>query len=786
MNKHQRPNSIANDILADPAEARVRHPCLNDLLADNLSHGDLVVINGLLHKFQHKEKDAGPHVFLDTDNQKSAYFYTAELINLLNDGSYIRPGGSTISAEDIASLDEAGKQRLRQLFQSVRAKPRAKAQIKWVYVARFLNKISEARAQGERFSKVIENAEIVTKEVDDMLIEANGAQPDLSKHLVRPKCVQPRTVLSWVQKEVEDGMAEMGMVHGHALKGRPKVLPKFVFDTIAEQFRALFKMSGKITPEQLFRIVRGVIREHNEINGTSYPLPGKTLVWKEFKRFDPWYRLAKDKGRKAADLEYGAVGKLVRPKHILELAEMDGHKFDFHGVLGETSWGKKLSKSGIDRCWIVLMLDVHSAYPLGFQLSFEQDSLLSALSCVEHAVRMKDYVAKRWPHINGALLGYGKPVRLRYDNAKVYIGIQMEASLARVQIGFQNSKARIPNSKPYIERFNGTMERDFIQWLKGATGSSPSEKGDRNPVKEARLALDTFEMLLHQYLIECYARRPQEDLGNRTPEQVWMEGLSSVATRPRSLTKAESARMDVIASIVEEVTITREGILWKGIPYQSTELQGIRIDWGSKVKKAENVKAQGRIPLKDVGRIYVSNPNVDRNSNDPIEELEVVSAHPHVHGRTHWQHQAIRAECQAAGNDPDNWADYEAGALRLTRAAMTAMGVKVPGADPKAKARLTGGQAGRFTGIFLAGNENHALHNLEKHIKRYDLLGEISDEVAAKTSNDAKVDVTTPSDELRRTSKFRADPLDLDGDDAVSRPVSSGSSTLIDEDELDD
>jgi hypothetical protein len=309
VNKHQRPNSIANDILEEPAEAPVRHPCLDDLLADNLSHGDLVVINGLLHKFQHKEKGAGPHVFFDTDNQKSAYFYTAELINLMNEGSYIRPGGSKISMEEIASLDAAGKQRLRQLFQAVRAKPRAKAQIKWIYVARFLNKISEARAQGDRFSKVIKNAEIVTKEVDDMLVEANRAQPDPSKHLVRPKCVQPRTVLSWVQKEAEDGMAEMGMVHGHALKGRPKVLPQFVFDTIAEQFRALFKMSGKITPEQLFRTVRGVIREHNKIKGTSYPLPGKTLVWKEFTRFDPWYRLAKVEGVKAADLEYGAVGK---------------------------------------------------------------------------------------------------------------------------------------------------------------------------------------------------------------------------------------------------------------------------------------------------------------------------------------------------------------------------------------------------------------------------------------------------------------------------------------------
>jgi hypothetical protein len=102
-NKHQRPNSIANDILAEPAEAPVRHPCLNDLLADNLSHGDLVVINGLLHKFLYKEKGAGPHVFFDADNQKTTNFYTAELINLMNDSSYIRPGGSAISTEEITT-----------------------------------------------------------------------------------------------------------------------------------------------------------------------------------------------------------------------------------------------------------------------------------------------------------------------------------------------------------------------------------------------------------------------------------------------------------------------------------------------------------------------------------------------------------------------------------------------------------------------------------------------------------------------------------------------------------
>jgi hypothetical protein len=103
MNQHQRPKSIANDILAEPAVAPLGYRCLNDLLADNLSHGDLVVINGLLHKFQYKAKGAGPHVFFDTNNQKTANFYTAELINLMNDGSYIRPGGSATSTQEITT-----------------------------------------------------------------------------------------------------------------------------------------------------------------------------------------------------------------------------------------------------------------------------------------------------------------------------------------------------------------------------------------------------------------------------------------------------------------------------------------------------------------------------------------------------------------------------------------------------------------------------------------------------------------------------------------------------------
>src|ERR1700694_3762644 len=119
----------AQDIFSDSIDYPERPPCLDDLLFDNLTHGDLVVIDGVIHKFQHKEK-RGPHIFFDTVDQKTIPFRTAELIAKRNLGSYIRPGADGISSEEFDKLDEADKQRLRLLFGCIRARPRSKAQVR--------------------------------------------------------------------------------------------------------------------------------------------------------------------------------------------------------------------------------------------------------------------------------------------------------------------------------------------------------------------------------------------------------------------------------------------------------------------------------------------------------------------------------------------------------------------------------------------------------------------------------------------------------------------------------
>jgi transposase InsO family protein len=748
---------------ADPAAAE-NVPTIDHLMADDLKPDDIVVIDGKLHKFVHKEPGPGPHVFLNADDQVTARFYTGELIRRMNDGSYIRPGGSTTLADDLDKLTEADKQRLRMLLQSVRAKPRKKAQIRWLYVGHFINKINVERANGVKFNKNEENAKLVTAEVDDMLA-AHNADKSPDQWLLRPKCCEPRTVLNWVANELKRRLGEIGLVHANALKDSPKRLPRQVFEIIATTLREFLTVSGRLRPEKLFRLVRGKIREHNEMHPVKLPLPGKTTVRNEFIRYDPWIRLAVLYGAKHADLEFGAVGKLVRPTRILDLSEIDHHLFDFHGTLGKSPFGKtpfaaNCKKAGIDRFWVTEMTDVASGYPLGFALSFEPGGLLAATACVDHAVRMKTYVRERWPHINGDLLGYGKPVRLRYDNAKEFVKFQMGAMLARIGVGFETSIPGVPNSKPYIERKFGTAERDFVEFLKGSTGSNVKEKGPKIPQVEACVSFGDFEMLWHQYQIECYGRRPQEALGWRTPEQVWMEGATDSTTRPRSLTKAESARLDIICSIQLELNITRDGIRWKNLFYQSHLLQELRRKCGAGVK-TKPTPVNVRIPLKDIGKMFVADPNPNRTGTGEIVEIEVPCTNPHVAGLTHWQHKVVLAELARRKMDPENFADYERGYLRLFKAALTAMGVQLPGEPAVKNVRLTGGQAPRFVGIFMPGADKPALHRVTQMVQKRDLLGQIAQVLAAAPKEKAADPARARAiDEM--VGAMTADPLLLD------------------------
>jgi hypothetical protein len=219
----------------------------------------------------------------------------------------------------------------------------------------------------------------------------------------------------------------------------------------------------------------------------------------------------------------------------------------------------------------------------------------------------------------------------------------------------------------------------------------------------------------------------------------------------------------VICSIQLELNITRDGIRWKHLFYQSHALQELRRKCGGGVKN-KPTPVSVRIPLTDIGKMRVAEPNPDRTQTDQVTEIEVPCTNPHVVGLTYWQHKVVLAELARRKMDPESFADYERGYLRLFKAALAAMGVQLPDEVPVKGVRLTGGQAPRFLGIFMPGADKPALHRMTEVIRKRDLLGEIAQMLAAAP----KMQAADPAKERaieEAISGMTADPLlfDIDG-----------------------
>jgi putative transposase len=760
-----------HSVLSDPISSVQDFPTLDDIMPDPLEANQKVFIDGNVVEFLYKHEH-GPHEYFNAKARKQFSLHTAEIVELKNDGSYVVPGGGSPSAPQVSrELADAERRYLQMSIGSVPKKPRSRAEVRFLYVGTFLNKILGAEAEGGSFAKNKDNAKLVVAEVDEAIAKQNAEESDPAEHIVIPKRRQPRTVLAWLKRECETRLGPVGQVHKNALLEHDRKLPQDVFDTIAEVIRAAVELSGKFTPRKIFNLTAGIIKEKNDLTkaqdlatGAKTPLlptPSETTVAGEFARYKPWFRYARLHGLNAADLEFGAVGKQPRPTRINTLWEIDFHEFDVHTTLGAAPWSESsipriLSRAGIDRFWICMAIDVASGYPVGFCLTFDPGSLGPALECVEHAIEIKTYIAERWPDMKGILIGHGKPTRIRFDNGKAFVRVAMGAALARVGIGFLHAPRRRPDKKPWIESAFGTLETDFIAWLPGATGSNPKKRGDSNPLAEARIDAEEFQRLFHEYLIECFARRPQEDLGYRTAEQVYLAGLQGTNSRPRPLTAAEKAQSDAITSIGFSAPITREGINWKGLHYQSPELQALRLARGVRLDGRSSTKFEARIPTKHLGVIHVAPKRIPGQTGD-LKEIEVPCTNPLAKYINHWQYACLRAEVKAIGGDPDNYADFQAGFLRLFRSALKAAGVAAPGESPPPKARLTGGQGPRFLGVFQHGPKVHALDRVAKISERFDIFGEIA---AVAASRDGSLSDESVADQIERTvSKWKSLPI---------------------------
>ncbi|ABE62673.1 Integrase, catalytic region [Nitrobacter hamburgensis X14] len=722
-------------------------PSIDWVLFDNLTPNQVILIDDKPHQFIKKLEGAGPHLFLSHHTGDTVRLATTRLIELFEKGRYYSPQWKVPPVDEKKTIDET-RALIGKVYNTINAGPRARAAVIWRYVGAFINKMLTA-PPGEPFFRNHDNAQEIIETVDKAIDAENSTLPQ-GKQIKKPKKVT-RTILRWVANELKHGMQERTFVHANAIKARKAKLPKQVFSIIGMTIRELVELSAEFGPTKIkmrtnHKIVErnAEIRLHNkeikkridegeltkEALLPELPEVGLSTVQVQYRRYDAWIRLAKENGAQAADLEFGGAGRFERPKRILDICEFDHHQFDFMGVLGETPFGRAWSKAGIDRFWICLGIDVYSGYPVGFHPSFDPGGLHPALASIDHAIKVKTYVDKRFPNIRGSLLSYGKPRKIRYDNGKEFVSEQMALSLARVRIGFEMAVPHQPDTKPFVERFFGTLEQDFVSWLKGSTGSNPQKRGARKPLLEACITIDDFIMLFHLWLIEVYARRKQKDLDWDTPEQRWLRGASSPSHRPQPLTKEEAARWDLIPSLEFTLTAGKNGIKWNNLVYQSPQLQAMRTRSGSMGKrKHENTPVTVRIPLANVGRCIVADPTSRFHGNEHLPpEFDVESTDKEAHGLSKFQWEVLCKFRNAKKHAPTEHPSHQVGFNHLLEEALKAMGMVPTDEKPPAKAVLSKGLYPRIAGVLARGAEEHALAVTEELIEKTGIFKSASEQ----------------------------------------------------------
>jgi len=125
--------------------------------------------------------------------------------------------------------------------------------------------------------------------------------------------------------------------------------------------------------------------------------------------------------------------------------------------------------------------------------------------------------------------------------------------------------------KPYVERFFGTMQWDLLNFLPGYAGSRPGELPGYNPVAEAGLTPDELYGVITRYMVDEYPFKPHNGTGmfGATPRQKLAEVIQAYGE-----IKAPSARdRRLHLGLKAECSVTSEGVLFKGVPYNSGELQ---------------------------------------------------------------------------------------------------------------------------------------------------------------------------------------------------------------------
>ncbi|MCW3491343.1 Mu transposase C-terminal domain-containing protein [Dethiobacter alkaliphilus] len=352
-------------------------------------------------------------------------------------------------------------------------------------------------------------------------INAYASNPERHKEAAKAfpyiQKVSAISVYRWLTA-YEANKDNLALVPSHYRKGganTPRVNDT-VLDIIHDVIDNLYKTRQQLPVTQIQVIIDHRISQEQERLGKEIKRPTYPTICRIINQIPEAELVLTRRGRKEHKDKFGYVGAGVKATYPLERVEID------HAVLNVIIVDD-IDLRPINRPVITAAIDKYSRLLLGFYVSFENCSTVSVLQCLRHVLMDKSYVKERYPEVQNEWPAYGLPKTIVVDNGPEFHSDAFIQSCFNLGITVDYAPVKTPEWKGSIERYFKTLNTGLIHNMPGTTRSNPSELGDMDPIKDARIPMSVFMEVLHMWVIDVYSQRKHRGT-NMVPVKAWNEG----------------------------------------------------------------------------------------------------------------------------------------------------------------------------------------------------------------------------------------------------------------------
>ncbi len=442
------------------------------------------------------------------------------------------------------------------------------------------------------------------------------------------------TVYRWIKDYENSGGDIRSLIPRYSLRGNylSKLDPavKKIIDEVIDEIY-MSKDSTHIA-NVYYAVIAKIAHENTSrksVGIAALELPHRSTVYRWIHQIDPYAKNISRYGYKIASLLHDPTGCGPRPKRILERVEIDHTKLPFFVVDEET-------RMPIGTPSLTSAVDKYSGVIVGYYLSFEPFSSLSVMQCLLNSIQPKDYVSQRFPSVENTWNVYGLMETLVVDNGKEFYSEHFKDACKQLGIIIQYTPPYMPWYKSSVERTFSSYNTQLLVGQPGTLLKEFSNLNGYNPKKNAVVSLSALEEMVHIFIIDIHNQSFHSDY-HALRAEVWNKAM---AEYPPALPDSHR-ELRVLLGAVEQRVITKKGVEFHGLFYNSPELARLRSTFEVEdLRRQSNKRSREKATIKydptDLSKIYIFDPEQHQFILVPAVSQE------YTRGLTLWQHRVIK------------------------------------------------------------------------------------------------------------------------------------------------